>query len=122
MLTLGDVKAFIAKCEDGEVDDNTEVSIEALGSETYLVIGSDEDLAESESDENDEENEFGEFFHSDGCIKQMIADENDEEEFDEFDEFLDIPTDEDIEQMIANSRLEFDETEKALDLYEKSFQ
>lgn len=98
MLTLGDVKAFIAKCEEEEVDDNTEVSIEALGSETYLVIGSDEDLAESESDENDEE------------------------EFDEFDEFLDIPTDEDIEQMIANSRLEFDETEKALDLYEKSFQ
>ena len=98
MLTLGDVKAFIAKCEEEEVDDNTEVSIEALGSETYLVIGSDEDLAESESDENDEE------------------------EFDEFDEFLDIPTDEDIEQMIANSRLEFDETEKALDLYDKSFQ
>ena len=95
MLTLGDVKAFIAKCDEEEVDDNTEVSIEALGSETYLVIGSDEDLAESESDENDEE---------------------------EFDEFLDIPTDEDIEQMIANSRLEFDETEKALDLYEKSFQ
>ena len=98
MLTLGDVKAFIAKCEEEEVDDNTEVSIEALGSETYLVIGSDEDLAESESDENDEE------------------------EFDEFDEFLDIPTDEDIEQMIANARLEFDETEKALDLYDKSFQ
>ena len=98
MLTLGDVKAFIAKCEEEEVDDNTEVSIEPLGSETYLVIGSDEDLAESESDENDEE------------------------EFDEFDEFLDIPTDEDIEQMIANSRLEFDETEKALDLYDKSFQ
>ena len=98
MLTLGDVKAFIAKCEEEEVDDNTEVSIETLGSETYLVIGSDEDLAESESDENDEE------------------------EFDDFDEFLDIPTDEDIEQMIANSRLEFDETEKALDLYEKSFQ
>lgn len=98
MLTLGDVKAFIAKCEEEEVDDNAEVSIEALGSETYLVIGNDEDLAESESDENDEE------------------------EFDEFDEFLDIPTDEDIEQMIANSRLEFDETEKALDLYEKSFQ
>ena len=80
MLTLGDVKAFIAKCEEEEVDDNTEVSIETLGSETYLVIGSDEDLAESESDENDEE------------------------EFDEFDEFLDIPTDEDIEQMIANAR------------------
>ena len=95
MLTLGDVKAFIAKCEEEEVDDNAEVSIEALGSETYLVIGSDEDLAESESDENDEE---------------------------EFDEFLDIPTDEDIEQMIANARLEFDETEKALDLYDKSFQ
>ena len=101
MLTLGDVKAFIAKCEEEEVDDNAEVSIEALGSETYLVIGNDED-----SDENEEEE----------------LDELDEDDEEEFDEFLDIPTDEDIEQMIANARLEFDETEKALDLYDKSFQ
>lgn len=111
MLTLGDVKAFIAKCEEEEVDDNTEVSIEALGSETYLVIGNDEDLGENEEEEFDED--LGE-------LNEL--DEDDEEEFDEFDEFLDIPTDEDIEQMIANARLEFDETEKALDLYDKSLQ
>ena len=108
MLTLGDVKAFIAKCEEEEVDDNTEVSIEALGSETYLVIGNDEDSDENEEEEFDED--LGEL------------DELDEDDEEEFDEFLDIPTDEDIEQMIANARLEFDETEKALDLYDKSLQ
>ncbi len=108
MLTLGDVKAFIAKCEEEEVDDNAEVSIEALGSETYLVIGNDEDSDENEEEEFDED--LGEL------------DELDEDDEEEFDEFLDIPTDEDIEQMIANARLEFDETEKALDLYDKSFQ
>lgn len=115
MLTLGDVKAFIAKCEEEEVDDNTEVSIEALGSETYLVIGNDEDLDENEEEEFDED--LGEFDEDLGELDEL--DEDDEEEFDEF---LDIPTDEDIEQMIANARLEFDETEKALDLYDKSFQ